>query len=57
MRWSGDYHVRIRQRKYVNWFAWYPVRIDDDWVWLETVRRAHVCGEEICYYIYETLDT
>lgn len=29
-----------RYEKWHDWFAWYPVRLDDDRVvWLETIRR------------------
>jgi hypothetical protein len=25
--------------EWFNWFAWYPVRTESDWVWLEWVER------------------
>ncbi len=28
-----------RDRSWYRWFAWYPVRIDDEWVWLEHIER------------------
>lgn len=57
MRWLvGSFHAR-RQRVWRDWFAWYPVRIDSYWVWLEVVSRAHVCGEEICYWSYDLKET
>jgi len=35
--------MRLKIRTYDGiwrrWFAWYPVVIDDEWVWLEYVER------------------
>lgn len=28
-----------RQKLWHDWFAWYPVRIHDEIVWLETIQR------------------
>lgn len=28
-----------REKEWHDWFAWYPVRIHDEMVWLETVQR------------------
>jgi hypothetical protein len=33
------------------WFAWFPVRVRGQWVWLETIKRMRVCHFG-CYYIY-----
>lgn len=30
-----------RKAKWHKWFAWHPVRIDGDAVWLEYVERKH----------------
>jgi hypothetical protein len=27
------------------WFAWHPVRIDKQWVWLERIERMILCPE------------
>ena len=31
-----------RNRGWHRWFAWHPVLIDDNWIWLETVERLTV---------------
>ncbi len=41
MRWGGP--KQIDESGYHRWFAWHPVKIDDEWVWLEYVRRKWVC--------------
>jgi hypothetical protein len=28
-----------------RWFAWHPVRVGDEWVWLETIERQIICPE------------
>ena len=33
---------RERRQKWIPWFAWYPVIIDDHFVWLEPVARREV---------------
>lgn len=37
------------------WFAWNPVQIDDEWIWLETVHRRGTFRENIahCYWHWE----
>lgn len=45
MRWSAKRH----DKNWRLWLAWYPVRIDETYVWLEWVDRRHHCGQEICY--------
>lgn len=37
MRWSA---VPPKGPVWRKWFAWYPVRIGDEWVWLEMVERT-----------------
>lgn len=35
--------MRWKKRKpevWNKWFAWHPVEIKDEWVWLETVERS-----------------
>lgn len=49
--------MRVRiMRWFVNgdpewqaWFAWFPVQVDNKWVWLETVERrwTHNAGIEL----------
>jgi hypothetical protein len=39
MRWKQAESTLYQSRP---WFAWHPVLIDDEWVWLETVLRTHV---------------
>ena len=36
MKWGKDYWL-----KWNTWFAWYPVKIGTQWVWLKTIE---------CYY-------
>jgi hypothetical protein len=31
-----------RERKWHNWFAWYPVKIDDYYHWMKIVERKWV---------------
>lgn len=42
MRWN----IRKEQDylEWHQWFAWHPVRINGQWVWLETVERKFDCG-------------
>jgi hypothetical protein len=75
MKWKTDYKfLSFLKRKTVsekisrnrilanwhNWFAWYPVKTEDDiWVWLETVqRKAQLVLFEtvIDFWYYRTLD-
>ena len=45
MRWSIDFGDRPWHR----WFAWYPVRIDNERVWWEWVeRRVDNCQGYLC---------
>ena len=37
MRWSI---YRRRRVRWVKWFAWYPVKVEEEWVWLEWVDRS-----------------
>lgn len=33
--------------KWHKWFAWYPVKIEDEWIWRENIeRRLHIGGGE-----------
>lgn len=49
MRWYG----RIWNKWHV-WFAWYPVKVDDDqWVWLEYVERYRY-RSQYSFYGYST---
>lgn len=34
MRWSAK-----PNDDWKYWFAWYPVMVDDQWVWLEIIQR------------------
>jgi hypothetical protein len=57
MRWHSDSWETIRERKenWRDWFAWYPVRIGDRIVWLETIVRRgefHSWPGD-CYWTYE----
>jgi hypothetical protein len=36
MRWKE----RQNGPKWRKWFAWYPVKIGDTWVWLEVIERS-----------------
>lgn len=36
MRW-----LTAPARGWHRWFAWHPVVVGDQWVWLETVERLH----------------
>lgn len=43
MRWTA-YHTRLQRKiqkktEWNKWFAWYPVRVYDETVWLEFVER------------------
>lgn len=46
-----------------EWFAWHPVMIEDEWVWLKTIERReewtfpdcyHPCGKRIWEYQYKS---
>lgn len=37
-----------------DWFAWRPVVVGDEWVWLETVQRIHQCRLMGCLSIVLT---
>ena len=39
--------------KWHRWFAWHPVRVRDEIVWLETVWRREVCTSWDSYWEYE----
>lgn len=41
MRWRHQ-----EPERWHRWFAWYPVVIDGEWVWLESVERLQ--GEGFC---------
>ena len=41
MRWLAK-----DKAQWYRWFAWHPVRIGCQWVWLETVERRK--GETFC---------
>jgi hypothetical protein len=55
VRWSVESrrHRRLRELGWHEWFAWHPVLVDREWVWLETVQRKMHCGMEICIWQYE----
>jgi hypothetical protein len=36
MRWQSR---PSNKREWHRWFAWHPIKIDHQWVWLETVHR------------------
>lgn len=39
-----------------NWFAWYPVRINNKYVWLKTVQRICISNclwDDELYYEYK----
>lgn len=35
----SDAKSRLMAHYWYRWFAWHPVKIDHDWVWLEWVQR------------------
>lgn len=45
------------KRKWSKWFAWYPVRIGDELVWLETVQRRIVWDrvDEVNLWLHKEL--
>lgn len=51
--WLDERHQAKQARGWHHWFAWYPVEIDDEWVWLERVDRAMAA----MYWIYSPLGT
>ena len=51
MRWKASTElprssVAYRERWH-RWFAWYPVKVEECWVWLEVVHRK---GKRACGY-------
>lgn len=44
MRWSERKHT------WHQWFAWYPVKINETWVWLEVVYRQRTLIWPQCNY-------
>lgn len=51
MRWKkrhrGDWNV---------WFAWHPIEIAGEYIWLERVERMLIVGQWENYYIYKNID-
>jgi hypothetical protein len=46
-------------RNWQIWFAWYPVKIDDTWIWLESVRRIRRSTGFLfgpCYWQHELIE-
>lgn len=39
--------------KYYNWFAWYPVKVGKQWVWLERVWFRYLQGTYFKEYYLE----
>jgi len=42
---------KVKSLDYHSWkkrFAWFPVRIDDQWVWLETVEYGCTAQNSAC---------
>lgn len=46
MRWRAKPFVDLWQ--WHRWYAWYPVRVENEWVWREWVERrlddSHLCS-------------
>lgn len=42
MKWT-DWKVREQAKGWQPYFAWYPIKINNRWVWLEYVER-HLAG-------------
>ena len=40
MRWKAKH--RQQYDEWRDWFAWFPVKIQGEWIWLETVQRTQV---------------
>lgn len=38
MRWRSNIYM------WLDWFAWRPIRIERQWIWLETVERLKTDG-------------
>ena len=45
-------NLGIDNEEWHNWFAWYPVWVGNDLLWLEHIRRRYSYNEE--KYIYES---
>ena len=43
-RWVRDEYY-VWSIPWHRWFAWHPVRVDNEWVWLEYVERLGVDGD------------
>lgn len=41
MKWAA-----LDRTRWNRWFAWHPVKVGGQWVWLETIERR--CGETFC---------
>lgn len=39
-----------RQKQWHDWFAWHPIRINDEIVWLETVERKRTGEKQIWWH-------
>ncbi len=40
MRWKAKDHQKYDEWR--AWFAWHPVKIESNWIWLETVQRTQI---------------
>lgn len=49
MRWSANTQDPSLSHK---WFAWHPVKMGNQWVWLEYVRRRWVSSWYQAYWEY-----
>ena len=53
MRWPTRYRVR----PWHPWFAWHPVNVQDEWIWLERVeRQVDAYGATLRFYDYRRLE-
>jgi hypothetical protein len=58
MRWRDE--RKVGDKRLETWFAWFPVRINDETRWLETVRvlqrRNYMQGQYVCQFFWENIN-
>lgn len=50
MRLHSPKRAPINEYKWHPWFAWRPIRIDDQLVWLETIERKRCHRFDLGFY-------
>ena len=49
---EDKYYEVITTPRWEKWFAWHPVRVDHNWVWLEYVTRLYSSNLDRRWYEY-----